>query len=113
MQNAISLNLPVLTRRASPRFNFKIFWALSLVLAAAFLLFYIFQVNNLVSNNYSVQKMEKNLKVLSQEKERLEGQFAGMASLGSFESLIENRQFEKISQIKYIQVPDNSVAVAK
>lgn len=74
------------------------------------LVFYIFQINSLTSQNYLLQNQEKRLAEMKKEREQLEINLAKVNSLANIENYSQNQNFERISQIKYIQILNTSVA---
>ncbi len=89
-----------------------------LFLAAVSIIFslavsYIFQINNLVSKNYSLQNYKKNIEKISRENEKMESSLAGAGSLQNAEVKISELGFEKITTIHYVQILENTVASAK
>jgi hypothetical protein len=93
--------------------NKKILVLMSVSLVFFLLAFYIFQINNLVSNNYLLKSQQKSLIKLNQENERLAANLAGVGSLGSAEERVSELGFKKISGIHYIQILEGAVASAK
>lgn len=114
MQNTLTLNPFILSARYFVwKPNKKILLTLSFSLIFSLFIFHIYQMNNLVSRTYSLQNYQKTIQNLTQENEKLEMSLAGMGSLGSIEGKISELEFEKISQIHYIQILENSVASAR
>lgn len=76
----------------------------------ALLVFYIFQVNALTKETHLIQSCEKKLSQLSGENEALEINFSKVNSLTNIENYLQNQNFEKVSQVKYIYILESSVA---
>jgi hypothetical protein len=74
------------------------------------LVFYIFQVNALTRETYLIKNYEKNLAQLSSESETLKVDFSKVNSLTNLENYLQNGNFEKVTQVKYIQILESSVA---
>jgi len=115
ISNGVSYTL-ILPRPISIRYhltflNLKLFWILSLISMVALLVFYIFQVNFLTHQIYSIQSQEEKLNQLSHENENLEINFSKSNSLANLENYLSNRNFEKANpgQIKYIKIPEGTV----
>lgn len=89
-----------------------LFWGLAIILIVAFSIFYIFQVNNEVSERYLIQKYEKKINELSKENKSLEIGSAQVASLDKVVEQIASLNFEKTDKIHYIRVLETQV-VAK
>lgn len=84
--------------------NSKVFWATVFILMFFSLVSYIFQVNFLTREVYLIRDYEKKLTQLSQENENLEINFSKASSLSNIENYLQSQNFEKVSQIKYIQI---------
>jgi len=87
----------------------KIFWILNFISILAFLVFYIFQVNALVSETYLIQSYEKKLTDLSRENETLTIISAQVNSLDNIENKILEFGFEKVGKIHYIKISEEIV----
>lgn len=89
--------------------NLKFFWVFSLILTIFLLVFYIFQVNFLTREIYSIQNYEAQLKTLTQENENLEIDFSKSNSLANIEKYFQNQNFEKASRVKYIKILESEI----
>ena len=85
---------------------------MNLILIAGLLVFYIFQINTIVRGTYLIKDYETNLNKVSQENKILENNLVKSNSLESIESLAKNLNYERVNQVKYIQIMGSSV-VAK
>lgn len=90
----------------------KTFLTITFISTLVLLVFYIFQVNTLANETYLIQSCEKKLSQLSGENETLEVNFSKASSLSNIENYLQNQNFEKVSQVKYIYILESSV-VAK
>ena len=88
----------------------KIFWLACIVSILSLSLFYILQVNSLTQEIYLLENKENKLTQLFSENEVLEINFSRYNSLINLENYLQNGRFEKISQIKYIQILESAVA---
>lgn len=88
----------------------KKFLSIISILTLTPLVFYIFQVNTLAREAYLIKKYEKNLVQLSSEGETLKVDFSKVNSLSNLENYLQNGNFEKVTQVKYIQILEGSVA---
>ena len=88
----------------------KLIWVLNFISILALLVFYIFQVNTLANETYLIQSCEEKLSQLSGENEILEVNFSKVNSLTNIENYLQNQNFEKVSQVKYIHILESSVA---
>lgn len=98
MINALSSNLK----------TYLILSTLALVVLAGC---YIVQVNSLAREIYNAKKYEAKLISLMQENETLEINFSKVTSLANVDIYLGNQVFEKVSNVKYIQILDASVAI--
>jgi len=103
-----TINLPIFLKFRS-NLILKIFWIFNFILILVFLIFYLFQVNALVSETYLVQNYEKKLTELSQKNEILTINFFQANSLDNIEKLIKDLGFEKVDKIHYIKIPKEIV----
>jgi hypothetical protein len=96
-----------------PRANWKVMFFVGLFFVVLLLTSYTFLVINLTKGAYLTNNYEKKIKLLSAENKKLQLTFAENSFLGYVDVKAENLNFEKTTSIKYIQVLDNSLAVAK
>lgn len=107
MKNISILNLPLVFEKIFPfriKLNLKLFKIISFILIGILLGFYIFQVNDLALKTYQFQNSQREIKKLSQEKEKLEVKVAKVNSLLNVENLMKKFNFEKAEKIHYIQI---------
>lgn len=71
---------------------------------------YIVQINTLTTTAYAITTAEKELKQLLQEQRTLEATKASTLSFSEMASLAHTLEFEKVSNVSYIQVSSTSVA---
>ena len=110
MQNALTLNPPISIKGLSLKLSLRVFWILSSVLIASLLSFYIFQVNTVIKYSYLIKNYDKSLSTLSQENNSLKINFSQSNSLDDLEDQILNLNFEKVGEMKYIQILGSEVA---
>lgn len=96
-----------------PRLNWKILLFVGLISVLLLLTSYTFLVLSLTKGAYLTNSYEKKIKLLVEENKKLQLTFAENSFLGYVDIKAENLNFEKTTSIKYIQVLDNSLAVAK
>jgi len=90
--------------------SLKIFWILALASIISLLILYIFQINSLTYEAYSVQSYEEKLSAFTQENKNMEINFSKASSLDNLESYPLAQNFEKVSQVKYIKILGSQVA---
>lgn len=93
--------------------NWKLICFLGFFMVSVLLTFYVYQVNYLIGGTYLISDYEKNTDSLSQETKNLEVSFAENSFLGEVLEKTQELGFQKTTAVKYIQVPDNSLALVK
>lgn len=88
----------------------KIFWLCIFASILFLLLFYVLQVNCLTQEIYLLENNENKLVQLFSENEILEINFSRSNSLANIKNYLQDGRFEKVSQIKYIQILESVVA---
>ncbi|MDP3882444.1 MAG: hypothetical protein Q8Q48_00075 [Candidatus Staskawiczbacteria bacterium] len=96
-----------------PRVNWKMLCLMVGFVCLALLMYYVWQVRYLTSGSYVVSGYEAQISQLIDEKKTLEVSFAESSFLGQVQAKISELNFQKTTSIKYIQIPDNSLAKAK
>ena len=96
-----------------PAINWKAVCFLGFFMALALLVFYVCQINDLTRGSYTINSYEKQISKLSSENKNLEISFAESSFLGQALLKIQALNFQKITSVKYIQVPDSAVATAQ
>lgn len=112
MNKTFVLNPPFLISRGFAlnwRFVLRIFWILGFISLITLSIFYIFQVNEMIRESYLIKNYEKKIEKLSQENDILEIKFSQSNSLESLEAKVQNLNYEKIGQVHYIQILDDTV----
>lgn len=115
MNNTLILNHPhsLIIKLLKRSITLRLFWLLTILSVVALLAFYVFQVNAVVSERYSVQKYEKRMSEISRENQNLEISSAQTNSLDNIIALLGELNFEKADKIHYIQVLDTQVVVSE
>ena len=93
-----------------PKLRLRIFGILGFCLILSLLMFYVFQINETIRGGYLIKNYLKKIDRLSQENKLLEINFAHISSLGNIEDKTKELNFEKITQIKYIQILESPLA---
>ncbi|OIO46210.1 MAG: hypothetical protein AUJ31_02335 [Parcubacteria group bacterium CG1_02_39_15] len=84
--------------------NLKLFWTLAFAAAVFLVIFYIFQINIFTRDFYLNQQSKQNLEALTQENEALKIDFSKAGSLANINNYLQSQSFEKVKQVKYIQI---------
>ncbi len=71
---------------------------------------YVVQINLMVSAAYRISGYEKEFQALSQETKDLQVEHAGSLSFKSIEDIASSLQFEKATNVKYLQAGGAVVA---
>lgn len=111
--NTLTLYPPIFIKQLSLRLSPKIIWFLGFILALVLLVFYIFQVNLMTKEIYSIQNYQRKINDLSRENKILEINLSQQNSLSNIETLARGLNFEKVDKIRYIQVLESQVAKNK
>ncbi len=93
-----------------PKLRSRIFGILGFCLILSLLMFYVFQINETIQGGYLIKNYLKKIDRLSQESKLLEIDFAHISSLGNIEVTTKELNFEKITQIKYLQILESPLA---
>ena len=94
-----------------PVINWKAVCFVGFFMALALLVFYVFQINDLTRGSYFINTYEKQISRLSSENKNLQVSFAENSFLGQALEKIQALNFQKISSVKYIQIPNSAVAI--
>jgi len=94
-----------------PKINWKAVCFVGFFMSLALLVFYVWQINDLTRGSYLINNYEKQISKLSEENKNLEISFAESSFLGQALLKIQALNFQKTVSVKYIKIPDNSVAV--
>lgn len=110
MNKILTLNLPFsFLRLFSLRISLKSFWYLAGLLIISLLVFYVFQVNTLMSENYQIQNYRQEIKKLTSENKILEIDSFQINSLENIGNKIKDLGFEKIDKVYYIQILESQM----
>lgn len=93
--------------------NLKIIWLFSAILTSLLLVSYIIQISSLSQKAYQINDYKARLNQLSKNNNLLDINFSKMNSLSHVDNYLQNKDFIKSSQVKYIQVLESSVASNK
>ena len=100
-----SIDLPII--------NWKAICFAGFFVSLALLVFYIWQINELTRGYYLTNTYEKQISQLSSENKNLQVSFAENSFLEKALVKIQALNFQKATAVKYIQISNNSVEVAK
>ncbi len=109
MSLVLSINPPVAIKLKFSSGS-KILRIVILALITSLLILYIFQVNFLTREVYSVESYENQLETLTQENKALEIDFSKVSSLSNIDDYLQNKNFVKASNVKYIKILASQVA---
>ena len=108
----LTLNPPFITNynlSLRRKIILKGFLVLGILSIVSLLVFYIFQINNEVSERYLIEKYERRISEIIKEKQNLEINSFQVSSLENIIGLLEPLNFEKTDKIHYIRVSDRQV----
>jgi len=110
MNKVLILNLPFsIFRFLRWKFPVELFYWLIFFAIGVSLVFYIFQINTLISENYQIKNYRQKIETLTNENNDLEINSLKINSLENIEAKIKNLGFEKINKIYYIQILENQI----
>jgi hypothetical protein len=75
------------------------------------LFFYVFGINQLTKGSYLIGNYEKKINILLVESRDLQMNFAESSFLGGIQDRVKELSFQKTTEVKYIQVSDNYLAL--
>lgn len=88
----------------------KAFPGILLMFMLLLMCLYVVQINLMVSATYRISGYEKEFQVLSQETKDLQAEHAASLSFKTIEDIASSLQFEKVANVKYLQVGGAVVA---
>ena len=96
-----------------PSVNWKLIAICGFFVCLVLLVFYVWQVNGLTKGYYLINSYQNQISSLTQKNKNLEVSFAESSFWGEANAKIGALNFQKAtsSSIKYVQIPDSSVAV--
>jgi len=96
-----------------PIINWKAVCYTGFFLVLLLLVLYVWQVNILIHGSYLINRYEDQISKLSDDNKNLEVSFAENSFLGGALEKIQALNFQKTTSVKYIQIPENSLAKAR
>ena len=91
-----------------PEVNWKIMCILGFIASLALLVFYVWQVNDLTRGSYLVNSYQRQIGQLADENKNLQVSFAQNSFLGQVLQETQALNFQKVTSVKYVQVPDSA-----
>jgi len=93
------------------KISFKKFILLTTGLSFFLLMFYVFQIQVVMGNDYKVEKYEEDIMEFSKNNSFLEMEVNKSNSLEDIETrVIEELKFVKVNEVKYIFIPEDHLA---
>ncbi len=93
--------------------KWKVFLFFGALIIGALSIFYIFEMNSLINGTYLIKNYQKQLDGVLAENKNLEVGFAKTGFMGTIKEKTQELNFEKVKEVKYIQILDASVAKAQ
>lgn len=93
-----------------PIINWKALYGVMITLAVVLLVAYVYQINALTGGTYLIRNYNKQVTALIEEHKSLESKFAEADFLGTAMNQAYALNFQKITDVTYLQMVDNSVA---
>ncbi len=91
----------------------KFIYFLAAICSVLMLIFYIFQVNQLTMESYLIKNDNRQMSMLTQENTDLQANFAQTSFLGQVQSEAASLDFQKTTNVAYVQLLQPSLAEAK
>ena len=107
MNHILSLNLPVIAKKS---LSLRSFWVFSVIFLFTLLFFYVFQVTILARSTDLIKNYQSRINELSRDNASLEISLAKQNSLVNIKTLVQNLNFEKTDQVRYLQILEGQVA---
>ena len=95
---------------ALPKINLPMLYAVTFACLFAMIVLYVVLINNLTGGTYLIKSYTKEMHQLSQAGSELEVDFAKTGFIGNMQSRVRDLNFQKTTQVTYIQIPDNYLA---
>lgn len=92
------------------KINWKMVYFLGILFCFSMVVFYVLLVNQLTGGTYVIKGYNKQISTLIDENKALEDSFAESGFLGDVQEKTKGLNFEKITQVKYVQILDNALA---
>lgn len=92
------------------KINWKIVYFLGILFCFSMVVFYVLLVNQLTGGTYVIKSYNKQIITLINENKSLEDSFAESGFLGNVQEKTKELSFEKTTQVKYVQILENSLA---
>ena len=96
-----------------PQVNWKTICFAGFLVSLVLPSFYVWQVNSMAKGSYLINSYQKQISKLSGENKNLQVSFAESSFLGQVSQKAQALNFQKAVAVKYVQIPDSSVAVIK
>lgn len=109
----VALNYLTVQKKNLPVINWKIICLIGFLIFFVLSIFYVLQIIALTKSSYLISAYERQISKLSEENKNLEVSFAESNFLGEVLIKIQELNFQKTTSVKYIKIPDNSVAIKK
>ena len=96
-----------------PGLSLKALYLFGAILLLSMLIFYSININELTRGTYLIKSYNKEIKNLSAQNSALEANFAESGFLGGVMEKAKALNFEKTTEITYIEILESPVAKAK
>ena len=93
-----------------PNINIKLFVSVGFCLVLALSVFYVYQINSMISSNYGIKSYQKQINTLTTENKNLEVKLAQISYIENVKQKTAELGFSKVQTVKYIQILDSSLA---
>lgn len=94
-------------------FHWNLMFLIGITSLVFFSLLYVFEVNKLTQGYYAINKYEKQSDELLQKNKDLQISLANNSVLEKIATRVQGLNFQQNSAVKYIYIPDTTVALKK
>ena len=96
-----------------PKINWKVYCLCGFSMILSLSIFYVFSINNMTNGTYLIKDYQRQIDNLLVENKTLEQGFAQTSFMGIIGEKTQEMSFEKVKEVKYIQILEASVAKIK
>ncbi len=93
--------------------NQKLYFSAASLVILCVAVFYVWQINYMIKSTYLIKQYQKQIDNLSNENRNLEADFAKTSFMGTIGEKTQAMNFEKVSDVKYVQILEASAFLPK
>ena len=96
-----------------PRVAWKTLYLIGAALLLTMLVFYVYLVNQLTGGSYLIKNYHREISSLETKSKVLQTNFAESGFLGNVQEKMKELNFEKTTQVTYVQLAGNPLGMAR